>query len=89
MSFLTLEGSSRWNDTFYVTIRLNRVDDVRDPVRAEVINRMGERYVGHQSRRVPRGEYAQQESHGADVAATFARIREKMQPQKIIIRDLQ
>ena len=87
MSFLTLEGSSRWNDTFYVTFRLDRVDDVRDPVRAGVIDRLGERYIGHQSRRVPRGQYEQKESHGADVAATFARVRERMKPTTVIIQE--
>jgi hypothetical protein len=85
MSWKTLEGTKNGHDLFSTTVWMGKA--ATDPYieqRAAAIEKMGERYVGHPSRRVPRGQYEQKESHGADVAATFARVREKLAPPMII-----
>ena len=46
---------------------------------------LGSHYVLHPDRRIKRGDYQPQEIHRADVALTFARVRERMAPEKRLI----
>ncbi len=85
MSWLTLEGTRNGRDIFTVTIPLPQCVDPYADKRVEVALAMGERWVCDKARHVARGDYSQHESHGADVAATFARVRERMVPEKRLI----
>ena len=86
--WLTLEGTKNGQDLFATTIRLDETPgDIYAEKREAAIEQLGERYVRHASRRVPRGQYEQRETHGADVAATFARIRERLKPASVIIQE--
>lgn len=84
MSWLTLEGTRNGHDFFVKTIPLDSIADLYADKRAAAISKLGERYVCHPARRVPRGQYDQRESHGADVAATWAAYRAKLEPSIII-----
>jgi hypothetical protein len=82
--WLTLEGTRNGTDLFVTTIRLDPTDDPYAERRAEVIKKLGERWVCDRARHVPRGQYEQRESHGADVVATWAAYRGKVKPSRII-----
>ena len=86
--WLTLEGTRNGRDFFDVTLRLPDAVDRYADKREAAITALAERWVCDRSRYVARGDYSQHESHGADVAATWARYREKNAPTpKLIVRE--
>ncbi|HAF43762.1 MAG TPA: hypothetical protein DCK83_02130 [Gallionellaceae bacterium] len=85
MTWLTLEGTRNGRDFFAATIELPRTPDPYEAKREAAIQTLGERYVLDRARYVTRGDYSQHESHGADVAQTFERVRERTKPTTLII----
>ena len=83
MAFLTLIGTSNGRNWLTQTIELDRVAYPYQPKLDAAVEALGERWCCHPSRHVPKGQYEQQ-THGADVAGTFARIRDKLNPIIVI-----